>query len=125
MPKNIRIALALIAAATSAAARADLVDIAWSAQGRFEHRMTVAPGKFAEVCGKLAKADSVAWRFEASGPLDFNVHYHEGKEVHYPERRKALAGASGQLRVALDQDYCWMWTNKSGQSVDLRLQLAR
>ena len=121
-----RISLALILAVLcSTAARADIIDIAWNEQGRFERRVSVAPGKFAEVCGKLARADSVAWRFEASGPLNFNIHYHEGKDVRYPERRDALAGASGRLQVALDQDYCWMWTNKSGQAVDLNLLLTR
>ena len=109
----------------STAARADIIDIAWNEQGRFERRVSVAPGKFAEVCGKLSRADSVAWRFEASGPLNFNIHYHEGKDVRYPERRDALAGASGRLQVVLDQDYCWMWTNKSGQAVDLNLLLTR
>ncbi len=121
-----RISLALILAVLcSTAARADIIDIAWNEQGRFERRVSVAPGKFAEVCGKLARADSVAWRFEASGPLNFNIHYHEGKDVRYPERRDALAGASGRLQVVLDQDYCWMWTNKSGQAVDLNLLLTR
>lgn len=121
-----RISLALILAVLcSTAARADIIDIAWNEQGRFERRVSVAPGKFAEVCGKLARADSVAWRFEASGPLNFNIHYHEGKDVRYPERRDALAGASGRLQVALDQDYCWMWTNKSGQAVDLNVLLTR
>ena len=117
-----RISVALsLAILCSTAARADIIDIAWNEQGRFERRVSVAPGKFAEVCGKLARADSVAWRFEASGPLNFNIHYHEGKDVRYPERRDALAGASGRLQVVLDQDYCWMWTNKSGQAVDLNL----
>jgi hypothetical protein len=121
-----RISVALsLAILCSTAARADIIDIAWNEQGRFERRVSVAPGKFAEVCGKLARADSVAWRFEASGPLNFNIHYHEGKDVRYPERRDALAGASGRLRVVLDQDYCWMWTNKSGQAVDLNLLLTR
>lgn len=121
-----RISVALsLAILCSTAARADIIDIAWNEQGRFERRVSVAPGKFAEVCGKLARADSVAWRFEASGPLNFNIHYHEGKDVRYPERRDALAGASGLLQVALDQDYCWMWTNKSGQAVDLNLLLTR
>ena len=121
-----RISVALsLAILCSTAARADIIDIAWNEQGRFERRVSVAPGKFAEVCGKLARADSVAWRFEASGPLNFNIHYHEGKDVRYPERRDALAGASGRLQVALDQDYCWMWTNKSGQAVDLNLLLMR
>lgn len=121
-----RISVALsLAILCSTAARADIIDIAWNEQGRFERRVSVAPGKFAEACGKLARADSVAWRFEASGPLNFNIHYHEGKDVRYPERRDALAGASGRLQVALDQDYCWMWTNKSGQAVDLNLLLTR
>lgn len=121
-----RISLALILAVLcSTAARADIIDIAWNEQGRFERRVSVAPGKFAEVCGKLARADSVAWRFDASGPLNFNIHYHEGKDVRYPERRDALAGASGRLQVVLDQDYCWMWTNKSGQAVDLNVLLTR
>lgn len=121
-----RIPLALILAILcSTAARAAIIDIAWNEQGRFERRVSVAPGKFAEVCGKLTRADSVAWRFDASGPLNFNIHYHEGKDVRYPERRDALAGASGRLQVALDQDYCWMWTNKSGQAVDLNVLLTR
>lgn len=121
-----RISVALsLAILCSTAARADIIDIAWNEQGRFERRVSVAPGKFAEVCGKLARADSVAWRFEASGPLNFNIHYHEGKDVRYPERRDALAGASGRLQVVLDQDYCWMWTNKSGKAVDLNLLLTR
>lgn len=121
-----RISVALsLAILCSTAARADIIDIAWNEQGRFERRVSVAPGKFAEVCGKLARADSVAWRFEASGPLNFNIHYHEGKDVRYPERRDALAGASGRLQVVLDQDYCWMWTNKSGQAVDLNFLLMR
>jgi hypothetical protein len=121
-----RISVALsLAILCSTAARADIIDIAWNEQGRFERRVSVASGKFAEVCGKLARADSVAWRFEASGPLNFNIHYHEGKDVRYPERRDALAGASGRLQVVLDQDYCWMWTNKSGQAVDLNLLLTR
>lgn len=109
----------------STGAQAEIVDIAWSGDGRFERRLTVVPGKFAEVCGKLAKAQSVAWRFDASEPLNFNIHYHEGKEVRYPERRDALASANGRLRVALDQDYCWMWTNKSAQPIDLQLLLTR
>jgi len=125
MSKNTRfVGLALVALA-SAAAQAELIDIAWGEQGRFERRVTVAPGQFAEVCGKLTRADTVTWRFDATAALNFNIHYHEGKDVRYPERRDALAGASGRLQVALDQDYCWMWTNKSGQAVDLNLVLTR
>ncbi len=64
-------------------------------------------------------------RFDADGPLNFNIHYHEGKDVRYPERRDALVSGSGRLQVALAQDYCWMWTNKSAQPVALELMLTR
>ena len=116
----------LIAALLCAvAARAEIVDIAWSDTGRFERRILVAPGKFAEVCGKLVKDQTVAWRFEADGALDFNIHYHLGKDVRYPERRDARASGSGRLRVAIDQDHCWMWTNRSERPVQLTLLLSR
>lgn len=117
--------LAGAAAATPRAAHAEIIDIAWSEQGRFVQEVTVAPGKFAEACGKLQRGDTVAWRFEAGGPLAFNIHYHEGKAVRYPARREAVAAARGELKVALDQDYCWMWTNKTAQPVDLRFTLTR
>lgn len=125
MSKPVRFIGLLVAVLASTAAQAEIVDIAWNGEGRFERRMTVAPGKFAEVCGKLAKAQAVTWRFDAEGPLSFNIHYHEGKEVRYPERRDALAIGSGKLQVTLDQDYCWMWTNKSGQPVVLQILLTR
>ena len=87
----------------------------------------MAPGKFAEWCGKLQRDDKVQWQFEASAPLNFNVHYHEGKEVRFPAKQDSVAKADGRLDVALDQDYCWMWTNKSATPVSLkaRLQKAR
>ncbi len=107
------------------APRAEIIDIDWGGQGRFERRVSVAPGKFAEACGRLAQGQVVRWRFAAEGPLDFNIHYHEGKAVHYPERRTAEAAAAGELRAALDQNYCWMWTNKSARPVPLALTLER
>lgn len=105
-------------------AQAGVVDIAWSAEGRFEHVVQVEPGRFVEVCGALPAGQSVRWQFEAGRALDFNVHYHVGKEVAYPERRKGLRRAEGVLAVPAAQDYCWMWSNKSSgrARVDVRLQ---
>ena len=64
-------------------------------------------------------------RFDADGPLNFNIHYHEGKDVRYPERRDALVSGSGRLQVALAQDYCWMWTNKTTAATKLSVTLRR
>ena len=65
------------------------------------------------------------WSFQAAAPLNFNIHYHEGKKVEYPAKQDGVSQLQGTLPVSLDQDYCWMWTNKSGQAVDLNLLLTR
>ena len=118
--------LALGAAALlPAPARAELVEIAWGRDGRFEHRFELKPGKFAELCGRLEQGTTVRWSYESAAPLNFNIHYHLGKEVVVPVQQQGLARAEGALAVALPQDYCWMWTHKSGKAASLLVQLAR
>lgn len=107
------------------AVRAELVGIHWDEGGRFERDLAVAPGKFVEVCGKFTRGQSITWAFDADGPLNFNVHYHQGAQVVYPAKQDAAAKAQGALDVTLDQDYCWMWSNKSGRSGQLRLLLKK
>lgn len=118
------LALVLSAVATGAAA-ADVADVRWSPSGEASHEFQVAPGKFAEWCTKLKQGDKVKWRFDAPAPLEFNVHYHEGKEVRFPSKMDGVAKAEGTLGVAVDQDYCWMWTNRSASPVAVRAALAR
>ena len=84
-----------------ASANAQLVEAKW-ADGAFAHQATIAPKKFLEVCSKLKTGDAVAWRFNAATPTDFNIHYHVGKDVVYPENRKDVAAAEGMLTIALD-----------------------
>ena len=108
-------ALALV----STGAMADIVEIAWDPKGRFERSVKVAPGKFAEFCSKLPAGLMVAWNFEATVPLDFNVHHHVGKEVLFTSKLTAVATAKDTLTTKIDQDYCWMWNNKSSAPVTL------
>jgi hypothetical protein len=119
------IALAVLSIATPSVGRAEIVDIVWDNAGRFERRLTVAPGKFTEVCGRLEPSSLVQWRFAASAPLNFNVHYHEGRDVKFPAKQDAVAESSGRLSVAVQQDSCWMWTNKSAGAVSLEVDLFR
>jgi hypothetical protein len=118
-------ALAWTLAVTSSAALADIVDISWDAGGRFERSLNVAPSKFVEACGKLPAGAKVRWRFEASAPLDFNVHYHVGKEVEFPTKLVAVASARDTLNTQTQQDYCWMWSNKSAAAAALTVELQR
>lgn len=126
-PTHKRARLLLLAAALPAVALASghIVDIAWDPKGRFAHQASIAPGKFVELCGKLEKGRGVAWSFEAPAPLNFNIHYHQGKDVVYPAQQDQVREGRALLTVALAQDYCWMWSNKGDQPVLLRAALER
>lgn len=117
--------LAIIAIGAWTTARADVVDIAWDASGRFERSVSVAPGKFAEVCGKLPAGLKVRWNFEASVPLDFNVHYHVDKDAIFPSKLTAVATAKDTLDTKIDQHYCWMWSNKTAAAATIMVMLQR
>lgn len=116
---------ALVPAIASIEASADVVSLDWDANGQFQRSVALAPGEFVELCGNLTRGQAITWKFESDQPLLFNVHFHAGPQVVYPEKREASNQASGTLRVESDQDYCWMWTNKSGQSSTLRSSLNR
>lgn len=119
----------LIAAAAllalSQATLAEIVPVHWDAAGQFSKEMPVQPGKFVEVCEKLPKGVQVDWSFDAAGPVDFNIHYHEGKDVRFPAKKAQVAKDEGKLATTLAQTYCWMWTNKGETPVTLQFKLAK
>jgi hypothetical protein len=116
-------AVALLAAALPA--RADLLEIGRDPAGRMERALAVAPGKFVELCGKLNTGQTIDWSFEADAATDFNIHYHEDKQVIFPARQDQIAQARGQFVVGVDQHYCWLWRNKRTTPVQLRVMLQR
>ena len=111
--------------AVSEAATAQLVPVEWDATGQFSKELQVQAGKAVEVCEKLPKGMTVSWSFDAATPMDFNIHYHEGKEVRFPEKKPSVSNESGTLVVKLEQDYCWMWSNKSSAGTKLTVTLKR
>ena len=115
----------LLPALAGQAVGAELVDIRWPGDGRYVHQASIAPGKFVELCGKLPAGLKVRWHFDADQPLDVNVHYHLGKQVVFPFKRSAVAQAGDTLDAQTEQDYCWMWTNKSPAPAALSVTLQR
>lgn len=114
-----------LSAHTLPALAADIVEIAWDSNGRFERSVTVPPAKFAEICGKLPAGLNLRWAFDASTPLDFNIHYHVGKEVLFPAQLKAVAAVQDTLDTRIEQDYCWMWSNKSKLPATVTVKMQR
>lgn len=127
-PMNLKHPLAVAVATTLFACEvlaADLVPLEWNADGRFAKELTLPASGFVEVCGKLSAKTQVHWQFDASAPLNFNVHFHEGKKVHFPAKQDQVKKAADVLLVKLDQDYCWMWTNKARREATLKLDLRK
>jgi hypothetical protein len=99
--------------------------VQWDRDGKYEAHIPVPARSFSELCAKLAAGERVEWAFEAAAEVDFNVHYHEGKQVMYPARANATTASAGTLAPAIPQDYCWMWSNRTPTPVFLQVKLSR
>jgi len=103
----------------------DLTEIAWGVDGSYEQAFSVSSTKPVEICGRLPAGASVRWRFEGDAPTEFNVHHHEGRQVHFAAKEDGSRKAEGMLEVKQDQDYCWMWTKKASPAASVRIRLDR
>lgn len=119
------VAAAATTSLATTAARAEVVEIVWDSSGSFQRAIEIEPGKFAEVCGRLRKGQSVAWSFRSRAPMNFNIHYHEGSSVAFPAKQDQTSSLEGKLEVQTDQDYCWMWENGPRAKVTLSVVLRR
>lgn len=117
--------VACFAPGTPGALAADIVKIRWGADGRFVHRVAAQASGIAEVCGEVGAGQAVRWRFDATVPLRFNIHHHEGKTVVYSEQLESSAGSHGVLRPRSTDTYCWMWDRFPAAGADVELLLER
>lgn len=121
--KRLLTQLALASVGGTAFAAAQVVDIAFDADGRFAHQATLAPKELLEVCGKLPRGSRVHWSFEAAAPLPFNIHVHRGQEVIYPARLEKAVKAQGLQTFDAEPAHCWMWANKAAEPVKVSVEL--
>lgn len=125
MNPRLAIITCTLLSAAAVTARAELVNIVWGDAGGFTHQTRIGAGKFIELCAPLSAGVKVEWRFDTSGPTDFNVHYHQGQEVLFPAKMSQVSQAKDTLRVEVKQDYCWKWSNKTAATVELKASLQR
>lgn len=117
------IAIAVACVVFASAASAELIEVKLAPGTVIHKQLIVAAGKFAELCSALKQGQVVLWQFGADAASDFNIHYHVGKNVEYPERRTNIKDADGRLVIGVDQDYCWMWTNRTGSPIAVDVTL--
>lgn len=69
----------------------------------------LTPYDIHEECVRLAVGDRVDYEFDATEPVSFDIHYHEGNAVLAPVVREPLRADSGIFVARIAQDYCLMW----------------
>lgn len=88
-------------------------------------RLTIDAGKFDEHCMRIEAGRAIAYRFEASAAVDFNIHYHRGKDVLYPVKRKATRQFASTFRAESTDEYCLMWENRGAAAVTVEGRVDR
>jgi hypothetical protein len=85
----------------------------------------VEPQKDFEVCTKMDKGETRRYSWRSDKAVDFNIHYHRGKDVTYPVKRTSMRGDGGSFTAKQADEYCWMWSAKAATKVDGRLENPR
>ena len=75
-------------------------------------KVTLEATKVHEECTRLEAGQSRKYHWKSDAPVDFNIHYHRGKDVFYPVKRDRMRGDGGTFTARSGEDYCWMWTAK-------------
>jgi hypothetical protein len=120
MHRSIRIVSVLVGCGLSAAAGVASPEGA-TAEKPFTH--VIVPRQIAEECVKLAAGQSIGYSFDASAPVDFNIHFHRGNDVVYPVKTDQVQRRDDRFTAIIAQDYCLMWTNATPDRVTVKGRL--
>ncbi|HWR58958.1 MAG TPA: hypothetical protein VN328_08740 [Thermodesulfovibrionales bacterium] len=80
------------------------------------------PSGVHEDCMELRPGETLDYFFEASGPLDFNIHCHEDNDIIYAVSRDACRTDRGKYLCEKQQYYCLMWTNPGPKPATLQYE---
>ena len=112
---------ALLAALLAAGCATAPVDPATPKAVR-DHAMS--PYAMHEECRRMAVGERLEYYFEASFPVDFNIHYHEAAAVVMPIVREKSREDSGVFAAPIAHDYCLTWeAGPAGATLDYRFRL--
>ena len=75
-----------------------------------------------EECLKLLQENEVVYSFEASDPLTFDIHYHDGTQIVDAFAKKTISDLKATLQPEIVQEYCMSWSNHQPKEVQLKYQ---
>jgi hypothetical protein len=97
----------------------------------FNDVRSVKPGEFTEKCLTLRPKQVFNYKFEATNPVYFNIHYHgkEGKE--YFVKKKEISSYEDSLtefqykkaykNMSKKASLCMLWRNNTDEPVDITI----
>lgn len=100
-----------------------LVQVALPMHQPVVRQLIAPPGEFIELCTTLKAGRVITWQFNADAPVAFHTHFHVDGDVRAPENMSAITAAQGRLTPKGDNDYCWLWSNRSTMPVAIRARL--
>jgi hypothetical protein len=79
-----------------------------------------------EYCVTLKPGQLLSYSFQSSNELEFNIHYHDGKQVVFEKGPLNSNVIKDEFRASQKANYCWMWSNKTPkkQTLDYKVKLA-
>jgi len=71
----------------------------------------------------MKSGDRVEYAFESTDPVDFNLHYQEGKIVVMPLAKDKTQSEAGVFAALDGHDYCLTWeAGANGAFIDYRIR---
>ena len=90
------------------------------------NNVKIKPSGMYEECVEMKPGMSFEYRFDASSPVNFNIHYHTEDAIHYPVQKESVRMDKGMVDpnalsyYTKDQEYfCLMWDNINAEPVDV------
>jgi len=80
---------------------------------------TVKMSQYYEDCMELHPGQGMEYFFEASKPVNFNIHYHVESDIFYPVKKDNVSTLKGIFQVEKKQYYCVMWTSSHPEPISL------
>ncbi|HET6803691.1 MAG TPA: hypothetical protein VFI50_13665 [Casimicrobiaceae bacterium] len=85
--------------------------------------LVIGPYQTHAQCLDMRRGDRLDWRFDATAPLAFDIHYRESNALLAPVVRNAASDA-GTFEAREPANYCVTWeAGAAGASLDYRLLL--
>ncbi len=97
--------------------------------GKGKMAVNVDPHRAYEECVTLLANQVLDYSFEATKPVDFNIHYHAEGGIFYPVSQKNVSSWKGTFSPLEEKGYteeqeyfCMMWENPHAEYVRLTFQ---